>query len=172
MAWSISRPAGLRAIISVVTGMVFLSFVTASIVLPIMLERRFGFNGYMPAALTYGGGAPLLAVGAILTAWSIARFLIAKGTPAPLNPPQRLVTDGPYVYSRNPMLGGIFIMYFGAGALLNSPTVFFLVTPALIAAAWIFVKNVEEPELVARFGRDYIEYREKTPMFFPRLFKS
>lgn len=171
MAWSMSMPAGLRAILSVVTGLGFLSFVTASIALPIMIERRYGFNGFMPSALAYAVGAPLLAIGGFLTGWSVARFLIAKGTPAPLNPPPRLVTDGPYAYSRNPMLGGIFIMFFGAGALLNSPTLFCLVTPVLIIAARIFVKKVEEPELEARLGRDYVEYREKTPMFFPRFLK-
>jgi protein-S-isoprenylcysteine O-methyltransferase Ste14 len=30
---------------------------------------------------------------------------------------------------------------------------------------------VEEPELETRLGRDHIEYRGKTPMFFPRFFR-
>jgi protein-S-isoprenylcysteine O-methyltransferase Ste14 len=69
------------------------------------------------------------------------------------------------------MLGGIFIMFFGAGALLNSAALFFIVTPVLVIAARIFVRTVEEPELEARLGRDYVEYRRRTPMFFPRFFK-
>ena len=170
MAWSMRLPATPRAILSVVTGLGFLSFVSAALILPMMAEKRFGVQGFLPGWLACAIGTPLLAVGAILTTWSVSRFISAKGTPVPLNPPPRLVTDGPYAYSRNPMLGGIFMMFFGAGALLNSAALFFLVTPVLVIAARIFVRNVEEPELESRLGRDYIEYREKTPMFFPRFF--
>lgn len=171
MAWSMRLPAWQRAILSVVTGLGFLSFVSAVLILPVMVEKRLGVGGFLPSWLTEAIGTPLLAVGAILTTWSVARFVSAKGTPVPLNPPPRLVADGPYAYSRNPMLGGIFIMFFGAGALLNSAALFFLVTPVLVIAARVFVRNVEEPELETRLGRDYVEYRAKTPMFFPRIFR-
>jgi protein-S-isoprenylcysteine O-methyltransferase Ste14 len=33
------------------------------------------------------------------------------------------------------------------------------------------LKAIEEPELTKRLGQDYIEYRKKTPMFFPSLEK-
>lgn len=171
MAWSMRLPAWPRTALSVVTGLFFLSFVSAALILPVMAEKRLGVQGFLPGWLTGAAGIPLLAVGAILTFWSVALFIWAKGTPVPLNPPPRLVTGGPYAYSRNPMLGGIFIMFFGAGALLNSAALFFIVTPVLVIAARIFVRNVEEPELETRLGLDYVEYREKTPMFFPRFFK-
>lgn len=171
MAWSMRLPAAPRAILSLVTGLGFLSFVSAALILPVMAENRLGVQGFLPVWLASAIGIPLLAFGSILTTWSVALFIWAKGTPVPLNPPPRLVTDGPYAYSRNPMLGGIFMMFFGAGALLNSAALFFIVTPVLVIAARVFVKNVEEPELETRLGRDYMEYRKKTPMFFPRFFK-
>jgi protein-S-isoprenylcysteine O-methyltransferase Ste14 len=31
------------------------------------------------------------------------------------------------------------------------------------------LKAIEEPELLKRLGEDYIEYRERTPMFFSGL---
>jgi protein-S-isoprenylcysteine O-methyltransferase Ste14 len=31
----------------------------------------------------------------------------------------------------------------------------------------MIIKKIEEPELVKRFGTDYIKYKEQTPMFFP-----
>ena len=31
------------------------------------------------------------------------------------------------------------------------------------------LKEIEEPELVKRFGDEYVEYRRRTPMFFPGL---
>lgn len=169
MAWSMRLPDGERIMLSLATGLGFLSFVCAAIILPVTLEKRLGVQGFLPEWLAGAIGMPLLTAGGVLTFWSVALFIMAKGTPAPLNPPPRLVTDGPYAYSRNPMLGGIFTMFFGAGALLNSGALFCLVTPVLVIAARIFVKTVEEPELEARFGVDYIKYREKTPMFFPRF---
>jgi protein-S-isoprenylcysteine O-methyltransferase Ste14 len=171
MAWSMRLPTGPRTLLSLATGVGFLSFVSAALILPVMAEKRLGFQGFLPGWLSGAIGIPLLAVGAILTVWSVALFILAKGTPVPLNPPPRLVTDGPYAYSRNPMLGGIFMMFFGAGALLNSAALFCLVTPVAVITARIFVRNVEEPELETRLGRDYVEYRKKTPMFFPRFFK-
>ena len=60
---------------------------------------------------------------------------------------------GPYVRSRNPMMTGLFFMFFGLGFLLGS----------------IGLKRVEEPELERRLGAAYVEYRRKTPMFIPRL---
>lgn len=172
MAWSLRLPAGPRAALSAVTGLGFLSFVSAALMIPVVVEKRLGIQGFLPGWLAALIGIPLLAAGAFLATWAVARFIAARGTPVPLNPPPRLVTDGPYSYSRNPMLGGIFMMYFGAGAVLNSATLFFLVTPVLVIGARIFVKKVEEPELETRLGNDYIEYRSRTPMFFPRFFKS
>ena len=34
------------------------------------------------------------------------------------------------------------------------------------------IKKVEEKELEARFGEEYTEYRDRMPMFIPRLRKG
>jgi protein-S-isoprenylcysteine O-methyltransferase Ste14 len=31
------------------------------------------------------------------------------------------------------------------------------------------LKKVEEPELIRRLGKAYVEYKKRTPMFFPRF---
>jgi protein-S-isoprenylcysteine O-methyltransferase Ste14 len=67
---------------------------------------------------------PLFSIAALLIGWSVAHFLKAKGTPVPFNPPPRLVDSGPYAYSRNPMLTGVFALLFGLGVLLASPPLF------------------------------------------------
>jgi protein-S-isoprenylcysteine O-methyltransferase Ste14 len=33
----------------------------------------------------------------------------------------------------------------------------------------LYFKFLEEPELVERFGKDYIEYRKNVPMWIPRI---
>jgi protein-S-isoprenylcysteine O-methyltransferase Ste14 len=42
-------------------------------------------------------------------------------------------------------------------------------TPIFILINVWELKEIEEPELVKRFGDEYVEYRRRTPMFFPGL---
>jgi protein-S-isoprenylcysteine O-methyltransferase Ste14 len=107
----------------------------------------------------------------ILIGWSVQVFLQAKGTPVPLNPPPQLVTTGPYAYVRNPMLTGVFALFFGIGVLLGSVSLLALFTPFFIFINVWELKAIEEPELLKRLGQDYCEYRNSTPMFFPSLEK-
>lgn len=115
-------------------------------------------------------GVPLFFAGLFFMNWSVFTFAKAKGTPVPVEPPPELVIDGPYAHTRNPMIGGFFIMLFGIGAFLGSVSVTFFITPGVILFMTFEIKLIEEPELEKRLGDPYKEYREKTPMFFPRLF--
>ena len=44
---------------------------------------------------------------------------------------------------------------------------FFIFTPLFILINVMELKMIEEPELAMRLGKPYLEYRAKTPMFFP-----
>ncbi len=101
--------------------------------------------------------------------WSILHFIKVKGTPVPFNPPPKLVATGPYAYVRNPMLSGVFIFMFGLGILFRSISLVFIFTPLFILFNFLELKNIEEPELEKRLGRDYSKYKKIIPMFFPRL---
>jgi protein-S-isoprenylcysteine O-methyltransferase Ste14 len=94
---------------------------------------------------------------------------LAKGTPVPFNPPPRLVTSGPFAFVRNPMITGVFILLFGLGFLLRSVSLVCLFIPLFILFNFWELKAIEEPELVKRLGSEYVEYRKRTPMFFPAL---
>lgn len=85
----------------------------------------------------------------------------------PLSPPPNLVVTGPYAYSRNPMLSGVFLMLFGTGFLFQSLSLIILYTPLFMVFAFLEFKMIEEPELEKRIGASYLEYRKKVPMFFP-----
>jgi protein-S-isoprenylcysteine O-methyltransferase Ste14 len=97
-------------------------------------------------------------VGALLALWSIASFaVIGRGTPAPFDPPRRLVVRGPYQYVRNPM-------YLGAGLALAGAALFYQ-SAALLGYAAVFlllmhgfVVLYEESILRQTFGKDYDVY--------------
>ena len=101
----------------------------------------------------------------LLSFWSVyAQYKYGEGTPAPFMPPIRLVTQGPYRYSRNPMALGNMIFYIGIGVVLGSIS-FILITILGFSILFIYNKTVEEKELIERFGGEYIEYMRKTPFF-------
>ncbi len=113
-------------------------------------------------------GAILGAAGAALAAACIVTFVVVgKGTPAPFNPPRRLVTRGPYRLVRNPM-------YIGAGLALGGAALFYRSPPLLgYAAAFVlvthrFVVFYEEPTLRRVFGVEYEAYCRQTGRWWPR----
>ena len=93
-----------------------------------------------------------------------------RGTPSPIAPTRRLLTDGPYAWVRNPMyLGGILYFF---GLILATGTWMGLVLLAL--GVFLIVAEViwiEEPELEARFGEAYRRYKQRVPRFIPRLWR-
>jgi protein-S-isoprenylcysteine O-methyltransferase Ste14 len=105
--------------------------------------------------------------GAVLALWCIVTFVvIGRGTPAPFDPPRRLVVAGPYRQVRNPMYLGAGLALAGAAlfyeswALLGYCAVFVLVTH-------LFVMVYEEPILRATFGVPYEHYCERVQRWLP-----
>lgn len=161
----------LRNIITPVGGIIFLSFVTGIILFSLYLDKVFEYSDFISFPYDLIFGFVFLFPGIILAGSCIYYFLKNKGTPVPLNPPSKLISDDPYAYSRNPMLTGLFFQFFGVGFICNSVTLTFIITPVFIILNFIELKKIEEPELVKRLGEEYIEYRKKTPMFIPKLKK-
>lgn len=160
-----------RKTLAPIAATALFSLITLIIALLVVFERRMGLPGFAPSPWGVALGAPLLVGGLFLVMWATFTFAETKGTPVPLNPPPSLVTTGPYAYSRNPMLSGLFVLILGVGFLLDSILVTFGFVPLMIAANAWELKNIEEPKLEKRLGADYVEYRKRTPMFFPRLFR-
>ena len=114
---------------------------------------------------------PLLIIAVILAPGTVYRFIKARGSPVPFNPPKELVTTGLYSRARNPMLLGWFIMLFGLGILLNSISLLLIFTPLFICLNIVYLRNIEEKEMEKKFGKQYLEYKKNVPMFIPRFGK-
>jgi len=113
-----------------------------------------------------------LAIGSTLCLWTVYSFIRARGSPVPLNPPQRLVTSGLYSWIRNPMVLGWTVILLGIGLTLNSISLIFIFTPFFFLLNVLYLKNIEEKELEKKFGQQYLKYKESIPMFIPRFGKK
>ena len=137
------------------------------VIMALHLDGLLGLSNIFPGQLNIILSLPLFSLALFLIGWSGQNFIKVKGTPVPFNPPPRLVTSGPYTYTRNPMLTGVFALLFGFGIFFGSVSLLFIFTPLFIFVNFWELKAIEEPELVKRLGNEYIEYRKTTPMFFP-----
>lgn len=90
------------------------------------------------------------------------------GTPYPWDPPQRLVTSGPYAYVANPMQLSMTIIMFLIGAALQS---YWVVLGGFVAAAFSagLARCHEETDLKNNFGNEWHRYRQEVRNWFPRL---
>lgn len=78
----------------------------------------------------------------------------------------RLATDGLYGVVRHPQYTGI--MFAVVGQLVHWPTIPTLVLFPVIALLYVRLARKEERRLVGQFGDEYVSYRRRVPMFFPR----
>lgn len=101
----------------------------------------------------------------ILCVWSFASK--GKGTPAPIDPPKKLVVQGLYKYARNPMYIGVLLILIGETILFAS-LLLGLYALLVYVCFHLFVVVYEEPALRARFGDSYRKYCDSVPRWIPR----
>jgi protein-S-isoprenylcysteine O-methyltransferase Ste14 len=132
--------------------------------------RKFDpmFGGPLPS-WTWPIGVMLASAGAALALTCAALFAIrGKGTPAPFDPPRKLVAFGPYRAIRNPMYIGGWLLIAGF-ALIGQSSSILAVSFAFLVLAHLFVVFYEEPTLTSKFGPAYDEYRRAVPRWIPKL---
>jgi protein-S-isoprenylcysteine O-methyltransferase Ste14 len=114
-------------------------------------------------------GLIVTALGAALAVWCILSFaVLGRGTPAPFDPPRRLVVRGPYRFVRNPMYLGASLALAGAALFLQSLALLAYAAGFLLITH-VFVVVYEEPALKRTFGDDYETYQRRVPRWLPRL---
>jgi protein-S-isoprenylcysteine O-methyltransferase Ste14 len=162
-----SGSAGKRIILTPILGSLYLFVTLLFIIIPIKIDYWLNMPQYWTSPITYFISFPLFITGIILVIWTNTYFFLARGTPVPVNPPKKLITKGPFAYSRNPMTTGYFFIMFGFGIYYSSIISIVVFTPLFIWIHNIFFKKVEEPELEKRLGKEYTDYKNRVPMFFP-----
>jgi protein-S-isoprenylcysteine O-methyltransferase Ste14 len=141
---------------------------TVTVGLPLALwAMGLSWGGALPAPLRLAGGA-ILCVGAAVFVWCAWQFAATgRGTPAPWDPPRRLVTPGLYRLTRNPMYVGVLLVLAGEALIFGAAG---LALYALVVAVAFHLRVVlaEEPALRRSFGPDYEAYCRRVPRWLPR----
>jgi protein-S-isoprenylcysteine O-methyltransferase Ste14 len=115
----------------------------------------------------------LLVVSILLVVWGVI-MLRRSGRPRPASQDspvfewentQRLVTSGIYRHIRHPMYSSLLFLTWGAA--LKFVTTSTLVLAVFATLALVATAKAEETENVTRFGREYIDYMERTWRFVP-----
>jgi protein-S-isoprenylcysteine O-methyltransferase Ste14 len=94
----------------------------------------------------------------LMCAWRFATE--GQGTPAPWDPPHKLVTGGLYRWTRNPMYVGIVCALLGEAWLFASGAQL-LYAGAMAVAFHVRVIIYEEPKLDELFGPAFATYRRR-----------
>ncbi len=170
--WQRKKYSQSQKLLLLVIGIPFFFFIFIP-GLSLVISKKIDDIVILPQILPYPfnvlAGALLFASGMILFLWIVIIFFrIGKGTPSPLIPTQKLVTNGPFAYSRNPMVTGVIIYVIGLCVILNSLS-FIGIVLVIPLSYLVYLKLFEEKELEARFGKEYIRYKKRVPFLIPNL---
>ena len=149
----------------------FLGFTIFIVGVPLIMWRVAGMPSMSGIPVVRLCVAALFVLaGLALSVWSLVYMKrVGEGNPfdalghevAPRT--KHLMTGGPYQFSRNPMLTGTYLYYFGVGVALWNLWV--LVVFLAMVLGMMFQVLSEEKRLEADFGEEYLEYKKRTGRF-------
>ncbi|MFW9798979.1 MAG: methyltransferase family protein [Candidatus Thorarchaeota archaeon] len=158
------KPPPIRVLVPVV----FVIFSAVSLTAIVLL----GLPWVLPIELFWsvGIGIIFLAVGFLVMALTLRSLTLRRAFGDELymtKEESQLVTTGPYAYTRNPLYFSGTILLIGWTLFLR--LTFLLILTMLFLPLFGFAIKWEEKELTERFGEEYVLYKERVPLFFPRL---
>ncbi len=156
-----------RWLLTPIAGLLFLCFLALFFVAAIYTDGWLDLPSISYPPWTLIPALILLAPGVILVLWTWIQFIRARGTPVPLNPPQELITSGLYAYSRNPMVLGIFLIFFGSAIWMGSLSLLVFYSPLIVLIFYFQITEIEEKEMELKFGQAYLDYKKRVNLFFP-----
>ena len=127
------------------------------------------FLGFKPLGLFYRGiGVIFIVLSVVLLRVSgrtLRKFGLSEGKS--FGDTDRIVTVGVYSCIRHPHHLGIALFALGFGLSIGSWSYLLIGVPVMWIAVYFFVKRIEEPEAIEKFGESYISYMRQVPAFIP-----
>lgn len=148
------------------TFVFWLTFLYALPVGIIWFGEQFKIPGFQPLVIL--GWLLFIAFSTLGVTSGVTMSLIGRGTPLPLDCPQKLVIKGPYKLVRNPMAVAGIGQGISVGLIMGS----FLVIAYSLAGGFIwhyYVRPSEEADLQKRFGDGFSEYKGSTWCWMPKM---
>jgi protein-S-isoprenylcysteine O-methyltransferase Ste14 len=161
------RPTTIK-LLSLVLGS-FLFFILGPIALGLIGHAAAKYVPiHLPRIFEVSIGSIGISAGLVFLLWSVSTFWrIGRGTPVPFASPIKLVTSGPFRYTRNPIKLGAFLFYFGLGVVWDGLMTGLVMMAIAVTLGTLYHKSVEEKELAMRFGAEYESYRARTSFLVP-----
>jgi len=125
----------------------------------LLLGRIFP-KSFLTRKMARGLGWPLLGGGVVLLGWFEWAMRQADTPTSPYKPVERIATDGPFRYSRNPGYLSMAMIYAGIGSLANALWAILLLPAALLVIRRGVIER-EERYLERKFGEEYLRYKAR-----------
>jgi len=134
----------------------------------IWLETKLGITQFTFPFQKIISSVLFVLISSIGVSGAITMAKIGRGTPLPLDSASKLVIAGIYSFVRNPMAISGIGQGLAVGLFLGSPLV--LIYALMGGAIWQMIfRQLEEDDLLERFGADYENYRENVRCWIPRF---
>ena len=129
------------------------------LVFGLLLDRRIHIP-FLPRSLARTLGWPLLSGGVLLNGWFVFTMRHTDTPIDPRKPVSKLVTDGPFRYTRNPAYLSMTTIYAGVATLRNA------LWPMLLLPLVVYVIQRDQIEREERymehvFGEEYLTYKAR-----------
>lgn len=110
----------------------------------------------------------MLISGIVLVVVIVNLALKGLGAPFAALLTRQVVTDWLYAWTRNPMVLSALAFLVGLGLWLESGLFIIWVLVVVSPVLMVYLRIFEEKELELRFGAEYLAYKARTPLLFPR----
>jgi len=129
--------------------------------LGVLVQRFVPLTMNAPSILiSHIAGIVFMTIGVPLAVWSLGIFRTVGTTTVPFETSSKLVTWGPYRFSRNPMYVSLTLIYLGVAGIQAHLWPLLLLPLALAHVRWSVIP-LEEKQLLEAFGGAYELYLAK-----------
>ena len=136
-------------------SVIFATFLIIGLVTDRALIHTLEFYGH-PHPI----GWSFIILGILLFCWSCIHFIKAKTFIDIRKSTTKLITQGPYKFSRNPMYLSNALLYLGVAIVFGQTVTLGCIIPCLIVLHYYTIVK-EEQYLESKFGKIYLSYRQR-----------
>jgi len=136
-------------------SVIFATFLIIGLVTDRALIHTLEFYGH-PHPI----GWSFILLGILLFGWSCIHFIKAKTFIDIRKSTTKLITQGPYKFSRNPMYLSNTLLYLGVAIVFGQTVTLGCIIPCLIVLHYYTIVK-EEQYLESKFGKIYLSYRQR-----------